>query len=114
MSPTMVLKDDQPYLLTGSPGGSRIINYVTQSVIAILDWGMDPQDALAMPHVVNRNGKTDLEEGTAAADLAAELEAMGHEVNVRGLNSGLHAILIEGGHMYGAADPRRAGVAMGK
>ena len=114
MSPTIVLKDGKPYLLTGSPGGSRIINYVTQSVIAILDWEMDPQDALAMAHVVNRNGKTDLEEGTAAADLAPELEAMGHEVNVRGLNSGLHAILIDGDLMYGAADPRRAGVAMGK
>jgi len=69
MSPTIVFKDDQPILLTGSPGGSRIINYVMQSVIAILDWKMDPQDALAMPHVVNRNGKTDIEEGTDAEKL---------------------------------------------
>jgi len=114
MSPTIVLKDDVPVLLTGSPGGSRIINYVTQSVIAILDWKMDPQDALAMPHIVNRNGATDIEAGTDAEALIPELESLGHEVNVRDLTSGLHAILIENNHFYGAADPRRAGVALGE
>lgn len=114
MSPTIVMQNGEPVLLTGSPGGSRIINYVTQSVIAILDWGMDPQDALAMPHVVNRNGKTDVEEGTDAENLIPQLKALGHEVNVRALTSGLHSILIEGEHLYGAADPRRSGVAIGK
>ena len=114
MSPTVVMKNGRPALLTGSPGGSRIINYVTQSVIAILDWGMDPQDALDMGHVVNRNGKTDLEEGTEAVEWQAALEALGHEVNVRGLNSGLHSILIDGSRLYGAADPRRNGVAGGR
>lgn len=114
MSPTIVMKDNRPTLLTGSPGGSRIINYTTQSIIAILDWGMDPQDALDMGHVVNRNGKTDLEEGTEAAELQSELEALGHEINVRSLNSGLHSILIEGFRFYGAADPRRGGVAAGR
>ena len=114
MSPTIVMKNDRPVLLTGSPGGSRIINYVTQSVVAILDWGMDPQDALNMGHVVNRNGKTDLEEGTEAVELQAALEALGHEVNIRGLNSGLHTILIHGGRYFAAADPRRNGEAIGE
>lgn len=114
MSPTIVMQEGRPVLLTGSPGGSRIINYVTQSVVAILDWGMDPQDALNMGHVVNRNGKTDLEEGTEAVELQAALEAMGHEVNVRALNSGLHSILIDGARYYGASDPRRSGVAIGE
>jgi len=114
MSPTIVMKDGQPYLLTGSPGGSRIINYVTQSVIAMLDWNMSPQTALNMGHVVNRNGKTDLEEGTEAVALQGPLEALGHEVNVRALNSGLHAIMIKHGKLHGAADPRREGVAMGR
>ena len=100
MSPTIVMQDGQPVLLTGSPGGSRIINYATQSVIAILDWGMDPQDAVAMPHVVNRNGKTDVEEGTEAEQLIPELEALGHEINIRSLTSGLHSILIQGDHLY--------------
>jgi gamma-glutamyltranspeptidase/glutathione hydrolase len=114
MSPTIVLKDGRPVLLTGSPGGSRIINYVTQSVVAILDWGMDPQDALNMGHVVNRNSKTDLEEGSEAVELQGALEALGHEVNVRALTSGLHTILIDGARYYGAADPRRSGVAIGE
>ena len=114
MSPTIVFENGRPILLTGSPGGSRIINYVTQSVIAILDWGMDPQDAVAMPHVVNRNGTTDLEENTDAVDFQADLEARGHELNIRELQSGLHTILIDQFGYYGAADPRRAGVAVGR
>jgi gamma-glutamyltranspeptidase/glutathione hydrolase len=114
MSPTIVFKDGRPVLLTGSPGGSRIINYVTQSVIAMLDWQMDPQDAVAMPHVVNRNGKTDLEQDTDAVSYQSDLEALGHEVNVRGLKSGLHSILIDNLGYYGAADPRREGVAVGR
>ncbi|MEE9333285.1 MAG: gamma-glutamyltransferase [Granulosicoccaceae bacterium] len=114
MSPTIVLRNGQPYLLTGSPGGSRIINYVTQSLIAMLDWNMSPQSALDMGHIVNRNGKTDLEEGSQAAELQGPLEALGHEVNARALNSGLHAIMLKHGKLLGAADPRREGVAMGR
>jgi gamma-glutamyltranspeptidase/glutathione hydrolase len=114
MSPTIVFQDGRPVLLTGSPGGSRIINYVTQSVIGILDWGMDPQDAVDMPHVVNRNGKTDLEQGTDAVNYQADLESLGHEVNIRDLKSGLHTILIDRLGYYGAADPRREGVALGR
>ena len=113
MSPTIVMEDGAPKLVTGSPGGSRIINYVAGSIIRILDWGMDPQEALNAGHVVNRNGATDLEEGTEAANLAPALEALGHEVNIRNLNSGLHVILIDEGSYIGAADPRREGVALG-
>lgn len=114
MSPTIVFEDGKPVLLTGSPGGSRIIKYVTQSVIAMLDWGMDPQDAVAMPHVVNRNGTTDLEIDTDAVNYQAGLEALGHEINVRALQSGLHSIIIDQQGYYGAADPRREGVALGR
>ena len=113
MSPTIVLKDDKPVLAIGSPGGSRIINYVTKAVIAILDWNMDPQAAVDMPHVVNRNGNTDLEENTTAIDYAHDLEKMGHEVKVRTLNSGLHAIMIKDGLLIGGADSRREGIAAG-
>ncbi len=113
MSPTMVFKDGAPVLAIGSPGGSRIINYVTQKVIAILDWEMDLQAALDLPHVVNRNGATDLEENTAATDYQGALEALGHKVKTRGLNSGLHAIAIEDGKLFGAADSRREGIAAG-
>ena len=114
MSPTIVFQDEKPYILTGSPGGSRIINYVTQSVIAMLDWNMDPQAAVDMPHVVNRNGATDLEEGTSATELSAELERLGHKIKVRGLTSGLHAIMIKEGQLIGGADSRREGIAAGQ
>ncbi len=114
MSPTIVFQDGEPVLLTGSPGGSRIINYVAKSIVAILDWGMDPQEAIDMGHVVNRNGATDLEENTDAAALEEPLKALGHEVNVRNLNSGLHVIKIDGDTLIGAADSRREGVALGQ
>lgn len=110
MAPTVVLEGGEPLLLVGSPGGSRIIGYVAQTIIAILDWDMDPQAAVAMGHVVNRNGTTDLEEGTEAAELA---EALGTEVNIRNLNSGLSAILLRDGQLIGGADPRREGIAEG-
>jgi gamma-glutamyltranspeptidase/glutathione hydrolase len=114
MAPTIVLRDGKPVLLIGSPGGSRIIAYVAQTIIGILDWGMDPQAAINVGHVVNRNGATDLEAGTDAADLASSLTALGHKVQVRDLNSGLHAIQIGlDGKLVGGADPRREGVVLG-
>jgi len=114
MSPTIVLRDGTPVLLVGSPGGSRIINYVANALVAILDWGMDPQAALDMGHVVNRNGATELEDGTDAVSFAPALEALGQEVKTGTLESGLHAILIRDDQLIGAADPRREGVALGE
>ncbi len=113
MAPTIVLKEGAPVLAIGSPGGSRIINYVARPIIAILDHGMDPQEAINLPHIVNRNGKTDLEKGSSATSFATALEAKGHEINVTDLNSGLHVIQIKDGKLIGGADPRREGVAIG-
>ena len=112
MAPTIVMKDGAPVLVIGSPGGSRIIGYTASAIIAHLDWGMDVQQAVSAPHAVNRFGAFDVENGTLAADLAPALEAMGYEVNVRDLNSGLHAIAI-GDVLQGGADPRREGIALG-
>jgi gamma-glutamyltranspeptidase/glutathione hydrolase len=113
MAPTIVLKDGKPVLAIGSPGGSRIIGYVAQAIIAHLDWGLDIQQAVALPHAVNRFGTFDLEDGTTAADLQSGLEAIGFDVSVRELNSGLHAIAIGDG-LQGGADPRREGIAIGE
>ncbi|MEP4197280.1 MAG: gamma-glutamyltransferase [Aliishimia sp.] len=113
MAPTIVLKDGKPVLAIGSPGGSRIIPYVATTIIAHIDWGMDVQQAVSLPHLVNRFGTYDLEEGTTAADLAPALEAFGFEVNQRVLTSGLHAISI-GDVLLGGADPRREGIAIGE
>jgi len=113
MSPTVVLRDGKPVLLLGSPGGSRIIGYVAKTIVAILDWGMSPQKAVSLGHFINRNGDTDLEAGTDAEALAPALEALGHTVKVRDLNSGLHVIAIEAGRLIGGADPRREGKVLG-
>ncbi|MEM7645058.1 MAG: gamma-glutamyltransferase, partial [Pseudomonadota bacterium] len=114
MSPTIVLQDGAPSMVIGSPGGSRIIGYVAKTIIAQMDWGMDPQQAVALPHLVNRFGTYDLEEGTAAEAFAEPLTALGYETNIRGLTSGLHVIAIDGDTLIGGADPRREGVAIGE
>tara|TARA_R110002073_G_scaffold200088_5_gene359224 strand:- start:5261 stop:7039 length:1779 start_codon:yes stop_codon:yes gene_type:complete len=113
MAPTIVMKDGAPVLAVGSPGGSRIIGYVAGAVIAYLDWGMNVQQAVALPHAVNRFGPYDLEEGTSAADMAAALTALGYETGIRALTSGLHMIAI-GPDLRGGADPRREGIALGE
>jgi gamma-glutamyltranspeptidase / glutathione hydrolase len=113
MAPTVVLRDGTPVLLTGSPGGANIIPYTASSIIAILDWGLDPQEAIDLPHVVNRNGPSVVEEGPAAEGTAAALEALGHEVVIEDLNSGLHVIRIGPEALTGAADKRREGRVLG-
>ncbi|WP_324754630.1 gamma-glutamyltransferase [Roseovarius sp. Pro17] len=113
MAPTIVMEHGAPRLVLGSPGGSWIIPYVTNAIIAHIDWDMDVQAMTAMPHLVNRFGTYDLEEGTGAEALAQPLRDLGYEVELRGLNSGLHAISI-GAQLQGGADPRREGLAIGE
>jgi gamma-glutamyltranspeptidase/glutathione hydrolase len=113
MSPTLVLDQDGGFVMAiGSPGGSRIIGYTAKAIIAALDWDLTLQQAVALPNFVNRNGATDLEEGTDLAGTKAALEALGHQVEVRELTSGLHGIRRTGNDLEGGADPRREGVAL--
>lgn len=109
MAPTILRREGAPVLVLGSPGGSMIIGYVAKTIIAWADWGIDVQKAVALPHLVNRFGQYDLEEPR----LAAPLRAMGYEVTLRDLTSGLHAIEI-GEVLQGGADPRREGIAYGE
>lgn len=115
MAPTIVFDaNGRVRLVIGSPGGSRIIPYVARVLVQVLDWGFDVQTAIAQPNIANRNGATDLEDGTAFADLAAALEERGQEVTLRDLNSGLHGIeVLPDGTLRGGADPRREGTARG-
>ena len=113
MAPTIVMKDGAPVLAIGSPGGSRIIPYVAKTILAWADWGVDIQQAVSLPHAVNRFGGYDLEPGTWAEAMQPKLEAMGYQTRIRDLNSGLHAIEI-GTILRGAADPRREGIAFGE
>ena len=114
MSPSIVMKGDEPYLAIGSPGGSRIIGYVASTIIAHLDWGLGIQEAINLPHLVNRFGTYDLEKGTSAENFKEPLEKMGFKVNIRDLNSGLHAIVLKDGKLIGGADPRREGIVLGQ
>ncbi|SEM27217.1 gamma-glutamyltranspeptidase / glutathione hydrolase [Roseovarius azorensis] len=111
MAPTILRRDGQPVLILGSPGGSRIIGYVAKTIIAWVDWGMDAQEAVALPHLVNRFGPYDLEAG--AGGLANPLRALGYEVKETDLTSGLHVIAV-GERLQGGADPRREGLAYGE
>lgn len=118
MSPAIVFDEDGELLhVVGSPGGPRIINYVTQTMIGLLDWNMNMQEAIDMPRITNMNGVTSLEAGTAIESYQEILEARGHNVEVRALNSGLHGITLRKAQteyrLEGGADPRREGAAKG-
>jgi gamma-glutamyltranspeptidase/glutathione hydrolase len=114
MAPTMVFNADNSLkLVVGSPGGSRIINYVAQTILGVLDGKLDPQAAINLPKVTNRNRMTTLEKGTKIALLKSALEAKGHKVIVRDLTSGIHAIEVTEEGLTGGADPRREGKVLG-
>ena len=101
------------FMVTGSPGGSAIINFVAKVLVGVLDWGLDPQAAADLPNIGSRNGPTELEADSPAVALKAKLEALGHEVKIMEFNSGLHTIVREKSGWVGGADPRREGVAKG-
>jgi gamma-glutamyltranspeptidase/glutathione hydrolase len=118
MSPTMLLDErGRLRLVVGSPGGTRIIGFVAQTIVGIVDWKLDVQQAVAAPHFLAEEGPIEIEEGTELAAHEQALEALGHNVAVNNLNSGLHAIAIEymrrGRVLLGGVDPRREGVAVG-
>jgi gamma-glutamyltranspeptidase/glutathione hydrolase len=114
MSPTLVFDARGNFTAaTGSVGGNLIVGFVSEVLVAMLDWGMDPQKAAGLPHVVNVNGDTRIEKGTALDGLAGALEKRGHKVRSSSLASGTQAILARDGKLFGGADPRREGVAIG-
>lgn len=115
MSPTMVFdKEGNLEVVVGSPGGSRIVSYVAQTLIGVIDFDLDIQQAINMPKITNRNDYTALEKGTPIANLEGALTELGHNVKVVDLNSGLHGIQFKSGKLIGGADPRREGIAVGK
>ncbi len=119
MAPTLVFdrRDGRLLMTLGSPGGAAIIHYVAKTLVATHDWGMNVQQAIAMPNFGAFNGPTLLESDLFPASTAAGLRALGHEVVERDLTSGLQAIMRrptgEGGGWLGGADPRREGVVRG-
>ena len=109
MAPTIIFKDGEPKAALGSPGGSRIISYVSKTIIALLDWGVSIQTAIDLPNMTNRFGTYALEANTDAVEIQQPLEALGYETVIIPLNSGVQGFSIKDGIIQGAADHRREG-----
>ncbi len=114
MSPTLAFDaDGRLKIVLGSPGGPLIIAYVARTLIAMLDWEMDAQSAIALGNFGSTGGPTLLERGTPVEELGDALAERGHVLNFAPLGSGLHAIERTPQGWRSGADPRREGTARG-
>jgi gamma-glutamyltranspeptidase/glutathione hydrolase len=115
MAPTIVFDKKGHFAVAlGSPGGPAIIPYVAETLVAMIDGGLSPQAAAALPHHVNTNGPLSLEKDASLDALAPALARMGYDVRLgSGEKSGLQIIARVKDGYVGAADPRRDGVAIG-
>jgi gamma-glutamyltranspeptidase / glutathione hydrolase len=114
MSPVIVLDaEGRVRLALGARGGPRIIPYVARTLVAVLDWGLEIQEAIALPNFVHAEGRVELERNTPLAARRAEFAARGHRVREAALDSGLHGIERTATGWRGGADPRLDGVARG-
>jgi gamma-glutamyltranspeptidase/glutathione hydrolase len=111
MSPTIVLRDGQPWLATGSPGGSVIISTVLQMVLNAMEFEMNVATAAAEPRIHHQwqPDVLQMEEGFSP-DTVRLLEALGQPVNIASRTTGrTNSIMLEQGWLYGASDTRRPG-----
>lgn len=110
MSPTIVLKDGKPVLVTGSPGGSRIISTVLQVVVNVLDYRMDVAAAVAAPRLHHQwmPDEVRLERGFPD-EVLRQLKTMGHAVVEPMGQTSANSILVTPNGVLGAADPRTRG-----
>ena len=120
-SPTIVFRDEKPFMVLGAPGGTRIISAVLQTILNVIDHDMTILEAVSAPRIDCQGEIIDVE-GRIPRWVCESLEAQGRRV-VRDLASygvypttaaRVHAILIDGatGRLSGAADPRGYGVAL--
>jgi gamma-glutamyltranspeptidase/glutathione hydrolase len=110
MSPTIVLKDGKPVLVTGSPGGSRIISTVLQVIVNVLDYGMDIAAAVAAPRLHHQwlPDEVRFERGFDGDTLAA-LKAKGHRMIEPLGQTSANSIAVVANRLLGAPDPRTRG-----
>ena len=110
MTPIIVLRDGQPFLLTGSPGGSRIITTNLQLLVNVLEHGMNIADATARPRMHHQWYPDRLEvESGFSPDVIRALRARGHDVQFSAGMGSLQTVMFSDGLFYGYADPRRPG-----
>jgi gamma-glutamyltranspeptidase/glutathione hydrolase len=112
MSPTIVLKDGKPVLVTGSPGGSRIISAVLQVVVDVFDYNMDVAAAVAAPRVHHQWMPDEVRVERGFSDeVLAELKAKGHKVIEPLGQTSVNSIAVTPNGLLGAPDPRTRGAA---
>ena len=110
MTPTIVLKDNQPYLVTGSPGGARIITTTLQILMNVIDHDMNIAQASAAQRIHHQwlPDELRIEQGLNI-DTIRLLEAKGHKVVVKPAMGSSQTIMQNDKGLYGASDPRRPG-----
>jgi len=112
MTPTILVKDGALALVTGSPGGRTIINTVLDVVLNVTAYGMTVREAVDAPRMHHQwlPDAITLEEGAVPQDVLDALQAMGHDVTLRGRQGDAHSILVDPatGVAYGANDRRSA------
>jgi gamma-glutamyltranspeptidase/glutathione hydrolase len=115
MSPVLVFDKHTGQLLlsAGSPGGAMIIHFTAKTLLGVLNWGLDPQQAINMPNFGTLGGSLFLEQGRFNPAVIAALQARGHTVVETPMPSGLQAIQRIPGGWFGGADPRREGLVLG-
>lgn len=108
MSPTIVTKDGKLFMVVGSPGGSRIITTVLQTISNVIDHKMDIAEAVAYPrvHMQWLPDELRIEKNGLSPDTAAKLEEMGYTIKVKDYMGDVNAIMVKDGVFYGSHDPR--------
>lgn len=115
MSPTIVTRDGEVELVTGSPGGSRIITIVLQTILDVLEHEMNPAEAASSPRIHHQWQPDELRvERGISIDTIRLLEGKGHKVRIQPTIGSVQTIYRSGGWLMGASDPRqRDGAAIG-
>lgn len=115
MAPTLVFDKTtgQLVLAAGSPGGAMIIHYTAKTVYGVLNWGLNVQQAIALPNFASLNGPSLLEKDRFPPATVEALRARGAQVREQPMTSGLQAIQRTPTGFFGGADPRREGIVMG-
>jgi gamma-glutamyltranspeptidase/glutathione hydrolase len=116
MSPVLVFDRESGNLLlsAGSPGGAMIIHFTAKTLLGVLQWGLNPQQAINLPNFGSLGGPVFLEQGRFNSAVISALRARGHTVTEAPMPSGLQAIERTPGGYFGGADPRREGVVLGE
>ena len=114
MCPTMIFKDNEPFFIVGAPGGTFITMGVLQSILNVVDFSMDAQQAVSAPRFCTTSDTIDVS-NRILRSVEKELQAFGYPVRRTYLSyhfAGVHAVRLMNGNWDGGADPGRDGMAL--